>query len=63
MFDAKTLHAQMEQDDPEYAREYDALEQEFMFIKKMILVRRRAGMSQPRLLGVWASARRAWPKS
>ena len=46
MIDAKTVHAQMMQDDPEYAREYDALEEEFVFIKKMILARKRAGMSQ-----------------
>lgn len=46
MIDAKTVHAQMVQDDAEYAREYDALEQEFAFIKKMILARKRAGMSQ-----------------
>lgn len=46
MIDAKTVHAQMIQDDPEYAREYDVLEDEFAFIKKMILARKRAGMSQ-----------------
>ena len=46
MIDAKTVHAQMSQDDPEYAREYDALEEEFAFVKKMILVRKRAGLSQ-----------------
>ena len=46
MIDAKTVHNQMLEDDPEYAREYDALEQEFAFIKKMILARKRAGMSQ-----------------
>ena len=46
MIDAKTVHAEMMQDDPEYARECDALEEEFAFIKKMILARRRAGMSQ-----------------
>ncbi len=46
MIDAKTVHAEMMQDDPEYAREYDALEEEFAFIKKMILARKRAGMSQ-----------------
>lgn len=46
MIDAKTVHAQMMQDDPEYAREYDALEEEFAFIEKMIQARKRAGMSQ-----------------
>jgi DNA-binding XRE family transcriptional regulator len=46
MIDAKTIHAQMVQDDSEYAREYEALEKEFAFIKKMILARKRAGMSQ-----------------
>lgn len=46
MIDAKTVHAEMMQDDPEYAREYDALEEEFSFIKKMILARKRAGLSQ-----------------
>ena len=46
MIDAKTVHAEMMQDDPEYAREYDALEEEFVFIKKMILARKRAGLSQ-----------------
>lgn len=46
MIDAKTVHAQMLQNDPEYVQEYDALEQEFTFIKKMILARKRAGMSQ-----------------
>lgn len=46
MIDAKTVHAQMMQDDPEYTREYDALEEEFAVIKKMIQARKRAGMSQ-----------------
>lgn len=46
MIDAKSVHAQMMQDDPEYAREYDALEEEFAFIEKMIQARKRAGMSQ-----------------
>jgi DNA-binding XRE family transcriptional regulator len=46
MIDAKTVHAQMMQDDPDYAREYDALEEEFAFIEKMIQARKRAGMSQ-----------------
>lgn len=46
MIDAKTVHAQMMQDDPEYAREYEALEDEFTFIEKMIRARKRAGMSQ-----------------
>ncbi|KAF5054183.1 hypothetical protein DSECCO2_390660 [anaerobic digester metagenome] len=46
MIDAKTVHVQMAQDDPEYAREYDALEQEFTFMKEMILARKREGMSQ-----------------
>ncbi|NCC04660.1 MAG: XRE family transcriptional regulator [Proteobacteria bacterium] len=46
MIDAKTVHAEMMQDDPEYAREYETLEEEFAFIKKMILARKRAGMSQ-----------------
>ena len=45
MIDDKAVHAQMVQDDPEYAREYDVLEEEFAFIKKMILARKRAGMS------------------
>jgi len=46
MVDAKTVHVQMAQDDPEYAREYDALEQEFTFMKEMILARKWEGMSQ-----------------
>jgi transcriptional regulator with XRE-family HTH domain len=46
MIDAKTVHAQMMQDDPEYAREYEALDEEFAFIRKMILARKRAGLSQ-----------------
>ena len=46
MIDAKTVHAQMMQDDPDYAREYDALEEEFAFNEKMIQARKRAGMSQ-----------------
>lgn len=46
MIDAKTVHKQMMQDDPEYAREYEALEEEFAFIRKMILARKRAGLSQ-----------------
>lgn len=46
MIDTKTVHTQMMQDDPDYAREYDALEEEFAFIKKMILARKRAGLSQ-----------------
>ncbi|NCC04662.1 MAG: XRE family transcriptional regulator [Proteobacteria bacterium] len=46
MIDEKNVHNQMLQDGPEYARDYDALEQEFAFIKKMIRARKRAGMSQ-----------------
>jgi DNA-binding XRE family transcriptional regulator len=46
MIDAKTVHTRMMQDDPDYAREYDALEEEFAFVKKMILARKRAGLSQ-----------------
>jgi len=46
MIDAKTVHARMMQNDPDYAREYDALEEEFAFVKKMILARKRAGLSQ-----------------
>jgi len=46
MIDAKTVHARMMKDDPDYAREYDTLEEEFAFIKKMILARKRAGLSQ-----------------
>ena len=42
MIDAKSVHAQMMQDDPEYAREYDALEEEFAFIEKMIQAWKRA---------------------
>ena len=34
------------QDDPEHAQEYEALDEEFAFMKKMILARKRAGMSQ-----------------
>lgn len=55
MIDAKTIHEQMMQDDPEYAREYDALEEEFGVIRKMIQARKRAGMSQAdvaRVMGI-----------
>ncbi len=46
MIEAKKIHERKMKEDPEYAREYEALEDEFAFIKKMILARKRAGMSQ-----------------
>lgn len=50
MIDAKTVHAQMMQDDPEYAREYEALEDEFADTEKMIRARKRAGIFSPRAI-------------
>jgi len=46
MIEAKMIHERHMQDDPEYAQEYEALDEEFVFMKKMILARKRAGMSQ-----------------
>lgn len=46
MIEAKKIHERKMQEDPEYAREYEALEEEFSFLRKMILARKRAGMSQ-----------------
>jgi transcriptional regulator with XRE-family HTH domain len=46
MIEARKIHELKMRDDPEYAREYEALEEEFSFLRKMILARKRAGMSQ-----------------
>ena len=43
MIEAKKIHERKMQEDPEYAREYEALEEEFSFLRKMILARKRAG--------------------
>lgn len=46
MIEAKKIHERKMQENPDYAREYEALEEEFSFLRKMILARKRAGMSQ-----------------
>lgn len=46
MIEAKKIHELKMRNDPEYAREYEALEEEFSFLRNMILARKRAGMSQ-----------------
>lgn len=51
MIEAKKIHERHMQDDPEYAREYDALEEEFALINKIILARKRAGLSQADVAG------------
>lgn len=46
MIDAKEVHERMMRDDPEYAREYDAMEEEFSIAQAMIRARSRAGLTQ-----------------
>jgi len=46
MIDAKEIHEQMMREDAEYAREYDALEEEFSIAQAMIRARGRAGLTQ-----------------
>ena len=43
---ARDLHERMMRDDPEYRREYEALEEEFVLIAAMLDARRKAGLSQ-----------------
>jgi len=43
---ARALHERMMRDDPEYRREYEALEEEFALIGAMLDARRKAGLSQ-----------------
>jgi len=42
----RDLHERMMRDDPEYRREYEALEEEFTLIAAMLDARRKAGLSQ-----------------
>jgi len=46
---AREVHEQMMREDPEYRREYDALEEEFSFVRQMIQARLQAGMTQAQL--------------
>jgi len=46
MIDAKEVHERMMRDDAEYAREYNALEEEFSIAQAMIQARSRAGLTQ-----------------
>ncbi|MBF0480708.1 MAG: helix-turn-helix transcriptional regulator [Desulfovibrionaceae bacterium] len=46
MIDAKEIHERMMREDAEYAREYDALEEEFSIAQAMIRARSRAGLTQ-----------------
>lgn len=46
MIDAKDVHEQMMREDPEYRREYEALEEEFALIAAMIDARSKAGLTQ-----------------
>lgn len=46
MIDANEIHERMMREDAEYAREYDALEEEFSIAQAMIRARGRAGLTQ-----------------
>ncbi|MGE4194636.1 MAG: helix-turn-helix domain-containing protein [Pseudodesulfovibrio sp.] len=46
MIDAKDVHERMMRGNAEYAREYEALEDEFSIAQAMIRARSRAGLSQ-----------------
>lgn len=46
MIDAKDVHEQMMREDPEYRREYEALEEEFALIAALIDARSKAGLTQ-----------------
>ena len=43
---ARDLHAKAMREDPEYRREYEALEEEFALIAAMLDARRKAGLTQ-----------------
>ncbi|NDY55858.1 helix-turn-helix domain-containing protein [Desulfovibrio sulfodismutans] len=43
---ARAVHERMMREDPEYAREYDALEEEFALIGAMLDARQKAGLTQ-----------------
>jgi len=43
---AKDLHEQAMRDDPEYRREYEALEEEYNLIEAMLDARQKAGLTQ-----------------
>lgn len=43
---ARDVHEQMMREDPEYRREYEALEEEFALIAAMIDARSKAGLTQ-----------------
>jgi ribosome-binding protein aMBF1 (putative translation factor) len=46
---ASDLHKKLMKNDPEYAREYGALEEEFGLASAMIAARTRAGLTQEQL--------------
>jgi ribosome-binding protein aMBF1 (putative translation factor) len=46
---AHDLHARAMREDPEYRREYDALEEEYALIAAMLDARRKAGLTQAQL--------------
>jgi DNA-binding XRE family transcriptional regulator len=59
MIDTRTVHEEMMRDDPEYRREYEALEPEFSIASALIKARSAAGMTQKdvaAVLGVSQSA-------
>ncbi|MBF0482835.1 MAG: helix-turn-helix transcriptional regulator [Desulfovibrionaceae bacterium] len=43
---AKALHEQAMRDDPEYRREYEALEEEYNLVEAMLDARQQAGLTQ-----------------
>ena len=46
MIDAKTVHQAMLRDDPEYAREYEALGEEFALVETLVSARNAHGLTQ-----------------
>lgn len=55
MIDARKVHRDMMRDDPEYRREYEALDDEFALVEAMIQARQARGLTQAQvadLLGV-----------
>lgn len=46
MINAKVVHERMMAEDPEYRREYEALEEEFNVIETLLKARGEAGMTQ-----------------
>jgi len=46
MIDSKTVHQAMLRDDPEYAREYETLGEEFALVETLVRARNAHGLTQ-----------------